>query len=78
MKDLHLYDETRYEKLYTWLYFSQAFHRYMYKTCEVFYGKTLCQVEKGEDLGHIRGSLLKITLVKSYEDMQIQNLIKML
>ena len=39
MKDFHLYDETRYEKLYTWLYFSQAFHGYMCKTCEDFYGK---------------------------------------
>ena len=25
MKELCLYDETHYEKLYTWLYFSQAF-----------------------------------------------------
>ena len=38
MKDLRLYEETRFEKLYTWLYFSQAFHGYMCKTCEVFYG----------------------------------------
>ena len=39
MKDLRLYDETHYERLYTWLYFSQAFHGYMCKTCKVFYGK---------------------------------------
>ena len=39
MKDLRLYDETRYEKLYTCLYFSQALHGYMSKTCEVFYAK---------------------------------------
>ena len=39
MKDLRLYDETRYEKLYTWLYFTQVFYGYMCKTCKTFYGK---------------------------------------
>ena len=66
MKGLRLYDEARYEKLYTWLYFSQAFHGYMSKTCEVFMGKTLCRGERER------------SLVKSLEDMQIRNLIKIL
>ena len=47
MKDLRLYDETHYEKLYTWLYFSQSFHGYMCKTYEVFYGKNHVLSGKG-------------------------------
>ena len=29
-----------------------------------FIGRTSCRVEKGDEFGHIRGSFLKITLVK--------------
>ena len=35
------------------------------KHAKLFMGKTPCRVEKGEELGHIKGSFLKITLVKS-------------
>ena len=47
IKDLCLYHETHYEKLYTWLHFSQAYHRYICKTYKVFYGKNSMPSRKG-------------------------------
>ena len=40
--DHRIYDQSRYENLYSWLYFSQAMHGYMCKICEVFYGPLTC------------------------------------
>ena len=48
IKDLCLYHETHYEKLYTWLYFSQAYHRYMCKTYKVFLWEKLHAESKWE------------------------------
>ena len=38
--DHRLYDQSRYKKMYDWLYYSQVAHGYMCKICEVFYGKS--------------------------------------
>ena len=48
-KDLRLYDETGYGKLYTWLYFSQAFHGYLCKRCKFFYRKKAVPSGKGRE-----------------------------
>ena len=47
--DHHLYDQSRYRKMYNWLYYSQVAHGYMCKICEVFYHQ--CQQEREEVLG---------------------------
>ena len=59
MKDLFFYDETPSGKLYTWLYFSQAFHGYTCKTCEVFYGKNPVASGKGRGAWSHRGVVFK-------------------
>ena len=58
-KDLRLYGETRYEKLYTWLYFSQAFHGYMCRTCKVFYRTNLVPTGKGRWVWSHKGVVFK-------------------
>ena len=45
--DHRLYDQSRYEKMYDWLYYSQVAHGYMCKICEVFYGKPPVPTGKG-------------------------------
>ena len=37
-KDQRLYDESRYQKIYTWLYFSHKHSGYMCKLCDVYFG----------------------------------------
>ena len=59
MKDLRLYDETRYEKLYTWLYFTQVFYGYMCKTCKTFYGKNPMPSGKGRGAWSHKGVVFK-------------------
>ena len=59
MKDLCLYDKTLHEILYTWLYFSQAFHVCMCKTCEVFYGKNPVPSGKGRGAWSPKGVVFK-------------------
>ena len=35
--DHRFYDQSRYEKMYTWLYYNQSERGYMCKVCEVYY-----------------------------------------
>ena len=59
MKDLRLYDENRCEKLYTWLYFSQVFHKYMCKTCKVSHEKNIMPSGKGRGAWSHKGVVFK-------------------
>ena len=45
--DHRLYDQSRYEKMYDWLYYSQVAHRYMCKICKVFNGKSPVPTGRG-------------------------------
>ena len=43
IKDDHrIYDQSRYENMYSWLYYSQSLHGYMCKICEIYYGSSPC------------------------------------
>ena len=35
--DHRFYDQSRYEKMYTWLYYNQSERGYMCKVCQVYY-----------------------------------------
>ena len=41
--DRRIYDQSRYENMYSWLYYSQSLHGYMCKICEIYYGSSPCQ-----------------------------------
>ena len=41
-KDHRLYDQARYESLYSWLYYKQSAKGYMCKICDVYYGVSPC------------------------------------
>ena len=38
--DHQFYDQSRYEKMHTWLYYNQSERGYMCKVCEVYYGNS--------------------------------------
>ena len=41
IKDDHrIYDQSRYENMYSWLYYSQSLHGYMCEICEIYYGSS--------------------------------------
>lgn len=40
--DHRLYDQSKYENIYPWLYYNQAIHGYMCKICDVYYATTAC------------------------------------
>ena len=43
IKDDHrTYDQSCYENMYSWLYYSQSVHGYMCKICEIYYGSSSC------------------------------------
>ena len=43
IKDDHrIYNQSRYENMYSWLYYSQSLHGYMCKICDIYYGSSLC------------------------------------
>ena len=43
IKDDHtIYDQSRYENMYSWLYYIQSLHDYMCKICEIYYGSLPC------------------------------------
>ena len=45
--DRCLYDQSRYKKMYDWLYYSQVAPGYICKICEVFYGKSPVPIGRG-------------------------------
>ena len=43
IKDDHrIYDQSRYENMYSWLYYSQSLHGYMCNICEIYYVSSPC------------------------------------
>ena len=49
--DYHLYDQSRYKKIYGWLYYSQVAQWYMCKICKVFCGESPVQQDEEEVRG---------------------------
>ena len=40
--DHRLYDQSKYERVYTWLYYNHTLNGYMCKVCDIFYTGTEC------------------------------------
>ena len=40
--DRRIYDQSRYENMYSWLYYSQSLHGYICKICKIYYGSSPC------------------------------------
>ena len=51
--DHSFYDERRYEKQYTWLYYNFNKIGYLYKICELFYGESSAKPGRSRGNGHI-------------------------
>ena len=51
IKDDHrIYDQSWYENMYSWLYYSQPLHGYMCKICEVYYGSSQCPTNQSPSM----------------------------
>ena len=68
IKDNHrIYDQSRYENIYFWHYYSQSYHGYMCKICKIYYGSfTMFNKVEIVELGPINQSPSMAMSVKSY------------
>ena len=72
-----LYDQSRYKKMYDWLYYSQVAHGYMCKICEVFCGKSPVPTGRGRGAWSHNWYYFMEMQERSYDAMQNRNLTSM-
>ena len=76
IKDDHrIYDQSPYENIYSWFYYSQSLHDYMCKICEIYYGSSPCPANSNRGAWSHKPVTLHDMLVKSYSAMIPQKFI---